>query len=79
MSKYRIACRYENGDEWYYAQFKFLGLVWIDYWAIRGVYDDFGGKSMSMDPKLVEEYIENKMNGSKASHSRRKRIYKTYE
>lgn len=45
MSKYRIECRHENGDDWYYAQFKFLGLVWIDYRFIRGVYDDFGGNA----------------------------------
>ncbi len=79
MSKYRIVRRHEGGDDWYYAQLKFLGLVWIDYWFIRGVYDDFGGKSMSMDPELVEKYIENKMNRFNLPHSKRKGIYKTYE
>lgn len=43
MSKYRIECRREDGEDWYYAQFKFLGLVWIDYLPIRGIYDHFGG------------------------------------
>ena len=79
MNKYRIVCRREDGIDWYYAQFKFLGLVWIDYYHIHRLHDYFGGKFMSMDPKLVEKYIENKMNELNVSHSERERIYKTYD
>lgn len=34
---------------------------------------------MSMDPELVEKYIENKMKGFNVPRSKRKEIYKTYE
>ncbi len=75
MTKYRIVSKPSEFSEhyWYYAQYKFLNLIWLECSAdpLRP------GLHRSLDIHKVEEFIEAKRNGIYKDYSMK--VVKVYD